>query len=337
MDNKIKLKIKHKKRFYIFLWIPALLALLCIVGTIWNAAATNKEKSTYLPEGQLVDVFDTKMNVFSIGEYSEGKPTIVLIAGLATPSPKSDFYPIWSRLSEENYVVVLERSGYGWSGSTKRERTVQNITEENRMALQQAGIAHPYIFVAHSMGGLEANMYAANFPDEVQGVVLLDCTSPEKMLSHKNAVPLANRAIPVIRSIGLLRLIDAIAPNVLISQSASSRNDFAMMDEHHKKLDKVFVLQNYQNSMMIKEQEMREVNAKAVNDVSFPADIPVSLIVAVQPGDENHPQYQDFMNLQESWINQSEYGSVYTVIGRHYIHHYAPDEVCDIITSMARR
>jgi len=329
-------KTKHGKGFYILIGIPAILLLLCIAGGIWNTVATNREKSMYPLEGRLVNVFDTKMNVFAAGTRTLGAPAIVLIAGLSTPSPVSDYYPVWSRLVSENYVVVLERSGYGWSQPTKRERTVQNITEEDRMALQQAGIAPPYILVAHSMGGLEANMFASRYPDEVEGVVLLDCTSPEIMLASNYSVPILNRMIPAMRAVGLLRLINAISPDVLTNMSAGSRNGFAMMDEHNKTLDTVFVLQNYQNRMTLKEQEMRWANAKAVSEVSFPSDIPVSLIVAVQPGDENHPQYREYMNAQEAWVNQSEDRHVYTVIGRHYIHHYAPDVVCDVITNIAR-
>ena len=149
----------------------------------------------------------------------------------------------------------------------------------------QAGIDPPYILVAHSIGGLEAAMFTANYKNNVQGVVLLDCTSPEIMLSYKNSVPLLNRLFPAMRTVGLLRLI----------------------------------------------------NAKEAAEKPFPPDIPVSMIVAVQPGDENYPQYQEFMERQAAWVNQLEKGRLYTLTGRHYIHHYAPDDICDIIISMAQR
>jgi pimeloyl-ACP methyl ester carboxylesterase len=284
----------------------------------------------------MVEVFDTMIHVFSVGERKENQSAVVFMAGLATPSPTADFYPLWSRLNEEYYAVVLERPGYGWSEATERERTVQNIAEEDRSALRQAGIDPPYILVAHSMGGLEAAMFTANYENDVQGVVLLDCTSPEIMLSYKNSVPLLNRLFPAMRAVGLLRLINAINPNILSNQSAGMRNNFIMLDEYHRTLDKIFVLQKYQDTMMIKEQEMRLINAKEVAENPFPPDIPVSLIVAVQPGDENHPQYEEFMERQAAWVNQSERGRLYTLTGRHYIHHYAPDDICEIIISMAQ-
>ena len=88
--------------------------------------------------------------------------------------------------------------------------------------------------------------------------------------------------------------------------------------------------------MMIKEQEMRFINAKELAEKPFPPDIPVSMIVAVQQGDENYPQYHEFMEKQAAWVNQSKKGRLYTLTGRHYIHHYAPEDICHIIISMAQ-
>jgi pimeloyl-ACP methyl ester carboxylesterase len=328
---------KRHLSFYILFGIPAILVLLCLVGWLWNFSDICMEKTSYPPVGQIVEVFDTKIHVFSVGERKENQPAVVFISGLATPSPTADFYPLWSRLYREYYAVVLERPGYGWSESTKRERTVQNIAEEDRSALRQAGIEPPYILVAHSIGGLEAAMFTANYKNDVQGVVLLDCTSPENMLPYKNSVPLLNRLIPALRTVGLLRLINAINPDILSNQTAGMRNDFIMLDDYHRTLDKIFILQKYQDTMMIKEQEMRLINAKEIADNPFPLNIPVSMIVAVQPGDENYPEFHDFMERQAAWVNQSEKGRLYTLTGRHYIHHYAPDDICDIIVSLAQR
>jgi pimeloyl-ACP methyl ester carboxylesterase len=327
--------VNEKKSRFIPIGILAILVLIFLVGLLWNVSDTCMEKKSYPPVGQMVEVFDTRIHVFSIGERRENRPAVVFISGLATPSPTADFYPLWSRLYGEYQAVVLERPGYGWSEATKRERSVENITEEYRSALRQAGIDPPYILVAHSIGGLEAAMFTANYKNDVQGVVLLDCTSPEEMLSYKNSVPLLNRLFPAMRTVGVLRLISAINPGILSNQSAGMRNNFIMLDDYHRTLDKVFVLQKYQDTVMIKEQEMRLINAKTAVENPFPPNLPVSMIVAVQPGDENYPEYHEFMAKQTAWVNQSAKGRLYTLTGRHYIHHYAPDDIRDIIISMA--
>src|SRR5690606_9381332 len=48
--------------------------------------------------------------------------------------------------------------------------------EELRGLAAALGLAPPWILVAHSMGGLYANLHARLFPDEVAGVVLVDAT-----------------------------------------------------------------------------------------------------------------------------------------------------------------
>ena len=330
MENKKK----HTKRFYISWGIPAFIILLCVFCSMWNVIATNSERTAYPPEGQIADVFDTKIHVFPIGERSEGQPAIVLLSGLATPSPTADYFPIWSRLGKQYHVVVLERPGYGWSYSTKRERSVNNIVEESREALRQTGIEPPYIFVAHSYGGMEASMYAAAYPDEVKGVVLLDCTPPEQLKNYPSSVPLLNSALSVMRSMGIFRLIGTVAPKTMEDKLLEQRNGLAMVSEHYRELDRVFVMQKYQNGIVQGEQKMRQANAQAVYDAGFPSSIPLSLIVSVQEGDENHPQYQDYMDRQAAWANHSDEGRVYTLTGGHYIHHYDPDMVCNIIDDL---
>ena len=329
-------KLLKKKWVKVTACILSAIVLLCAVGATWNAIASAAEIEEYRPDGQMVDVFDTKMHIFSSGERKNNQPAVVFIAGLATPSPVADFYPLWSRLDDEYYSVVIERPGYGWSESTERERTLNNIVEEDHQALSQAGIQPPYILMAHSIGGLEANLFAADYPDEVQGVVLLDCTSPETMAAQtgSDSLSLLDRLIPAARATGLLRLINAISPDFLANQTAGMRNDFAMLDDYHMTLDRVFVMNKYQNPMMLDEKQHRIENARIAALKPFPSEIPVTLIVAVQPGDEDYPGYQEYMQTQGEWVATSETGSVLTITGRHYIHHFAQYEVCGVIVSM---
>jgi pimeloyl-ACP methyl ester carboxylesterase len=51
---------------------------------------------------------------------------------------------------------------------------------ELRGLLAALKLAPPVLLVAHSMGGMYANLYARLFPHEVAGVVLVDSTHPEQ-------------------------------------------------------------------------------------------------------------------------------------------------------------
>jgi pimeloyl-ACP methyl ester carboxylesterase len=51
------------------------------------------------------------------------------------------------------------------------------VVEDLHKALQAASIPAPYVLVGHSLGGLDARVYAQSWPKEVAGMVLVD-TSP---------------------------------------------------------------------------------------------------------------------------------------------------------------
>jgi pimeloyl-ACP methyl ester carboxylesterase len=45
--------------------------------------------------------------------------------------------------------------------------------------LERAEVPGPYVLAGHSFGGLYVQTFAANYPDQVAGLVLLDSTAPK--------------------------------------------------------------------------------------------------------------------------------------------------------------
>lgn len=56
------------------------------------------EKNHYSPKGQLVNVDEHKMHVYTKGE---GANTIVLLPGLGTTAPALDFEPLLEEISKK--------------------------------------------------------------------------------------------------------------------------------------------------------------------------------------------------------------------------------------------
>lgn len=231
------------------------IGILCILGAVWNHNASKKDLDKFPPEGEMVDIADSKIHVFTTGSRkSEEDPAIVLISGLSVPSPVADFSPVWKRLNKEHQIVVLERPGYGWSESTNRERTLENIVGEDALALKNAGVEPPYLLVAHSIGGIEAHLFSATYSDEVQGVLLLDCMSPDLYLHYgERPVPLMNKMASPIRTIGLLRFLNAVSPKLITSLSWAGRNDFKYVDSHYNQVDRIMILSRYGEKNMLEE------------------------------------------------------------------------------------
>jgi pimeloyl-ACP methyl ester carboxylesterase len=58
------------------------------------------------------------------------------------------------------------------------------------------GLDPPYVFVAHSLGGLFANLYARTYPNEVAGIVFVDSPHPLEVAEQKkNSPPIVLKAI----------------------------------------------------------------------------------------------------------------------------------------------
>jgi pimeloyl-ACP methyl ester carboxylesterase len=59
-------------------------------------------------------------------------------------------------------------------------RTADQIVDELHTLLERAEIAPPYLLVGHSFGGLTMPLFAARYPDEVVGMVLVDPVAPSE-------------------------------------------------------------------------------------------------------------------------------------------------------------
>ncbi len=324
-------KVFRKKWIKVTAIVLSSILLLCAAGAIWNAAATNADMTQYPPMGQMVDVFDTRMHVYSAGD--EGA-TLVLLSGWGTTAPAIDFYPLWSRLQSYARVVVLERPGYGWSEPTSRARTVQNMVEEDRAALAGAGFSPPYYLAAHSMGGLEAALFAASYPDEVAGVFLIDSMAPDITIAEgAGSRSLMDTLVPLFKATGLLRLVNAVSPSVIDSQYAK-QNDYKYVDAALLPAERALTLKNAQSAMMRREWDLYLENVNDVREMGFPARVP--LVAIMSDKDAENPRYAQMMAAQQAWVDQSADGEVITLHGGHYLHHYAPDTLCDLIRARMR-
>lgn len=109
-----------------------------------------------------------------------------MLSGWGTDSPIDDFFPLYSKLSENYQVVVLEYFGYSGSDITTDERTNEAMVQEIRTALHKLNINPPYILMPHSMSGLYSLYYANNYPSEVSGIIGIDMSLPQGQLERWN-------------------------------------------------------------------------------------------------------------------------------------------------------
>ena len=133
--------------------------------------------SAYNPESRLVDVGGHQLNIRCAGE---GAPAVVLDAGLANDNHAWE--TVEKRVSEFTQVCSYDRAGLGESEAAAGVPTAQTASDDLHSLLSAAGIAGPVIVVGHSYGGLIAQLYASQHPDDVAGVILVDSLHPENLV-----------------------------------------------------------------------------------------------------------------------------------------------------------
>jgi pimeloyl-ACP methyl ester carboxylesterase len=106
----------------------------------------------------------------------------------------------------------------GWSEMGPEPQDAEQITGELHTLIKGANIEEPYVLVGHSFGGLYVRTYAARYPDEVAGVVLVDSSSP-KQVGHQPVPRDSNEpqeqtfaVVPRLARLGVVRLLSELDP-----------------------------------------------------------------------------------------------------------------------------
>ena len=118
-------------------------------------------------------------NFVNVGSHSlhavvsgKGSPAVVFDGGIGTAS--DEYRQIQDRISSAATMVTYDRAGYGASDGGPLPRDSRTESGELRVLLAELGIDPPYILVGHSLRGLNVEVYADLYPEEVAGMILLD-------------------------------------------------------------------------------------------------------------------------------------------------------------------
>ena len=116
-----------------------------------------------------------------------GSPTVLLESGLGGATSSWDL--LRPLLAAHTQVCSYDRAGLGFSDPARRPSTSANITDDLHRLLAAASIKPPYVLVGHSTGGLHVRFYAATYPSDVAGMVLVDPSSEYQTDSYRKLDP----------------------------------------------------------------------------------------------------------------------------------------------------
>jgi len=179
--------------------IVGLIALVLLGGTIYQKVAGDVDLARYPAPGRLVDIGGRSMHIYCVGE---GSPTVVLDAGLGWGL--GAWRLVQPGAAEITQVCSYDRAGYGWSDAAPAARTSSEVSKDLHTILQKAGVATPVVLVGHSIGGLYAQHFAATYPSEVAGLILVESSHADQ--GDSASIPQMVSMLKLFTAIGVNRL-----------------------------------------------------------------------------------------------------------------------------------
>src|SRR5215204_4142639 len=183
--------------------IGGLILILLLAGVVFQFVMTWIDERRYPAPGELVDVGGYSLHLYCTGEPRA--PTVVMDSGLG--GTVLDWQLVQPEVAEFARVCTYDRAAMGWSERGAQPRTSQQFVEELHALLTNAGVEGPYVLVGHSLGGVNVQLYASQYPDEVAGMVLVDSA-----LTDLDVLPLSESLQPspvllkTLAPIGVTRL-----------------------------------------------------------------------------------------------------------------------------------
>lgn len=105
-----------------------------------------------------------------------GAPHIVLFSGAGMSL--QGWEPLYPGIERVGRVLAWNRFGMQGSDPPRQRQSGTTVLGSLRELLGYTDLAPPYVLVAHSLGGLFANLYARLYPREVAGVLFVEATHP---------------------------------------------------------------------------------------------------------------------------------------------------------------
>jgi pimeloyl-ACP methyl ester carboxylesterase len=169
-------------------WTLTLLAVSISLFLAVAARARRRLKRQYPPIGQMVDIGGYRLHMHTEGQ---GSPTVILDAGAGGIGLGWEL--IRPSIAKVTRVVTYDRAGLGWSDPSPKPRRADVMAEELHTLLHNAKIEGKYILVGHSLGGPVLRQFAAKYPAEVAGLVMVDSAHEQQMKHFPEAmVKMAN-------------------------------------------------------------------------------------------------------------------------------------------------
>lgn len=300
--------------------VVGFLVVALVVGALYQIITTRLDEGKYPLPGQIVDVEGRSLHLNCTGE---GTPTVILESGLGGGS--LDWSLVQPEVAKFGRVCSYDRAGIAWSASGEGSRNASQITDELHKLLDAAHIAPPFVLVGHSIGGVYVQMFAARFPDEVAGVVLVD-SSHQDQLSRIPGIP---AFVPYLykaaASVGIARIVNALEdfPNLTAEAKAKRAG-----------------LYSHTHSVYANADEMAAIPDSLAELRDSPMQLGAKPLIVLSRGlsDGASPETEAAWRMLQTELVKCSTSGKHVIAQKsgHYVQFFQPDLVIDAIRQVLR-
>jgi pimeloyl-ACP methyl ester carboxylesterase len=195
-----------------WLLAPVFLTLAAVaVGALAQDVTSLQIRHDHPAPGRTFAVGDHRLHLDCRGA---GGPTVVLFNGMG------ELCASWARITDQvddtARVCAYDRAGQGWSDDVDEPQDGVAAAADLHALLAAAGEHGPYVLVGHSIGGPYALTYAARYPEDVAGMVLLDSSSPRQFAdvpAYPLQYALMRRGVSLLPTLARVGLGPVIGPS----------------------------------------------------------------------------------------------------------------------------
>ena len=316
------------------LFVLTLTLLLPLGGVIFEQYERTKLEEQLPYPGQIVDMPWGQTHIHCLGTQNNAEVTIILESGLDLYGSMS-WAPIQESLSREFRVCAYDRPGIMWSDPSTSSKDAETLAAQLNDLLKQTGEAPPFLLVGHSLGGLMMQVYAASYPDQVQGIVLIDSSHaeqasrlpPEALALEMSGMP-PNWVVELASAIGALRVFNPVPERPV-----------------HRDVKPALALSSTSLVGLVAEAHMMPEIASQAGRAVLPSRTPITVLSRTQEP-EGLDQFLSsdviaevasiWAELQKELAQLSECGQQHFIPdASHYLHHDQPAIVSDWIVQAA--
>lgn len=156
------------KKTKLILVVVTLLIICTAIGIL------KYKKYTYATRTIDTSIAVGKDNIY-VNCHGKGQPTVIFESGLG--GTNLSWFNVQPKVSNITRTFSYDRIDDG--------RTTLDQVHELHTLLAAVKVKGPYIIVAHSFGGLNARLFAGTYPNEVAGIIFVDCSHENQFSNPK--------------------------------------------------------------------------------------------------------------------------------------------------------